>query len=65
VNLSTKALAGGKGSSVATWILERRFREDYGPVNRIDQTIDLTMQKLLKAFDPPAEDAEPPNEIDE
>jgi hypothetical protein len=38
VNLSAKALAGGKGSSVATWMLERRFREDYGPVNRLEHS---------------------------
>jgi hypothetical protein len=63
--LQRKALEGGKGSGAAMWTLERRHREDYGPVNRIDQTIDITMQKLIKAFDPPAEDADPPNEVDE
>jgi hypothetical protein len=57
--LQRKALDGGKGSAAAMWTLERRDRENYGPVNRIDQTIDLTMQRLIKAFDPPLEDAEP------
>jgi hypothetical protein len=31
VNLTARALAGGNGSSQATWFLERRFRDDYGP----------------------------------
>lgn len=28
--LTTHALSGGKGSSAASWFLERRFREEYG-----------------------------------
>jgi len=31
VTLFRKALAGEKGSSQATWLLERRFRDQYGP----------------------------------
>jgi hypothetical protein len=31
VNLTARALAGGNGSSQATWFLERRFRDEYGP----------------------------------
>ena len=31
INLHRKALEGGPGSSQATWILERCFREHYGP----------------------------------
>jgi hypothetical protein len=30
-NLTARALAGGNGSSQATWFLERRFRDKYGP----------------------------------
>ena len=35
-NLTRKALAGGKGASHATWLLERRFREFYGPQQRLE-----------------------------
>lgn len=35
-NLHIKALQGGKGSSQALWFLERRFREEYGPSQRIE-----------------------------
>lgn len=38
-NLTTVALGGSKGSSAATWLLERRFREEYGPIQKIDHTI--------------------------
>lgn len=31
ISLHRQALAGGKGSSMAGWVLERRFREHYGP----------------------------------
>jgi hypothetical protein len=31
LNLTTLALGGGKGSSAAQWVLERRYREEYGP----------------------------------
>ncbi len=31
IYLHDKAIEGGKGSSQATWLLERRFRERYGP----------------------------------
>jgi hypothetical protein len=30
-NLTARALAGGAGSSQATWFLERRYRKEYGP----------------------------------
>lgn len=30
-NLTARALAGGPGAWQATWLLERRFRSDYGP----------------------------------
>lgn len=30
-NLVVRSLKGGPGSSQATWHLERRYREDYGP----------------------------------
>jgi hypothetical protein len=30
-NLVVRGLAGGKGSSAATWFLERRYRDHYGP----------------------------------
>jgi hypothetical protein len=30
-NLTARALAGGAGSSQATWFLERRYPKDYGP----------------------------------
>ncbi len=31
MNLTARALAGGNGSSQATWFLERRFRDEFGP----------------------------------
>lgn len=30
VNLTARALGGGPGASQATWLLERRFRDEYG-----------------------------------
>ncbi len=36
--LTELALAGEKGSSQATWLLERRYREDYGSVQRLEHT---------------------------
>jgi hypothetical protein len=38
-NLAVKSLAGGKGSSMAAWHLERRYREDYGIRQLIDHSI--------------------------
>lgn len=35
-HLTLKAQAGGKGSHSATWFLERRYREDYGDIKRIE-----------------------------
>jgi hypothetical protein len=64
VNMTDLALAGGKGSSLATWFLERRYREEYGPVNRIDQTIDISLQRLVDAFEPPKDADQPPSEIE-
>lgn len=37
-NLSAKALGGGPGSSQATWFLERRFRQEYGPVQKLEHS---------------------------
>lgn len=37
-NLHVRALAGGKGSNTATWFLERRFRGDYGPTQRLEHS---------------------------
>jgi hypothetical protein len=33
-------LGGGQGSSGATWLLERRFREDYGPSQKVELSED-------------------------
>jgi len=33
-NLVVWSLAGGEGSANANWHLERRYREDYGPVQK-------------------------------
>lgn len=43
-SLTARGLAGGKGSHAALWFLERRYREDYGPVQKIvfDGEHDLT-----------------------
>jgi hypothetical protein len=38
-NLVSLGLKGGKGSASANWHLERRFREYYGPVQKIDHTL--------------------------
>jgi hypothetical protein len=38
VKLTRKALAGGSGSSAAQWNLERRFRQYYGPVQRLEHS---------------------------
>lgn len=53
--LSEDARAGGKGSSAALWFIERRFRDDYGPVQKIilDDGHDLSdneRQAQLEAF---------------
>jgi hypothetical protein len=37
-NFTLIALSGRKGSDKATFFLERRFREDYGPVNRLEHS---------------------------
>ena len=34
--LTERALAGGSGCSQATWLLERRYRKDYGPQQKIE-----------------------------
>ncbi len=36
--LTVRALAGGKGSSNATWFLERRYPKDYGSVQRLEHS---------------------------
>ncbi len=36
--LTLRALAGGKGSSNATWFLERRYPKDYGSRQRLEIT---------------------------
>jgi hypothetical protein len=37
-NLHVRALAGGKGSSQATWMLERRYWRDYAEHKRVEIT---------------------------
>ncbi len=37
-HLTVRALGGGKGSSQATWFLERRYAEHYGPVQRVEHS---------------------------
>lgn len=37
-HLTNKALEGGKGSSNATFILERRFRDEYGDSRKVELT---------------------------
>ncbi len=37
-NMHIRALGGGKGSSQATWFLERRFKDEYGNVQRLEHT---------------------------
>ncbi len=34
--LTDKALEGGKGSSFAAWFIERRYRADYGPIQKVE-----------------------------
>jgi hypothetical protein len=38
VYLHELTLTGGKGSSMAGWMLERRFRDHYGPMQRIEHS---------------------------
>jgi transposase-like protein len=50
-NLAVRALAGAKGSSMAAWMLERRYREDYGAVTKVitqaeDDFTGRTVQEL-------------------
>lgn len=40
VNLTARALQGEKGSSQATWLLERRYHREYGQVQRIQHAGD-------------------------
>lgn len=35
-SLTVRVLGGGKGSAGATWLLERRYREDYGPSQKVE-----------------------------
>ena len=35
-NMHVRALGGGKGSSAAMWLLERRHHDEYGPRTRVD-----------------------------
>jgi hypothetical protein len=39
-SLTVRVLGGGKGSSGATWLLERRFRDDYGPSQKLELSED-------------------------
>ncbi len=39
-SLTVRVLGGGKGSAGATWLLERRFREDYGPSQKVELSED-------------------------
>jgi len=48
-NLTKIALASGKGSSTATWFLERRYRADYGAKEQVvepDGTLTITQRRL-------------------
>lgn len=38
-NMHVRALGGGKGSSAALWLLERRYHQEYGLRQRIDHTL--------------------------
>ena len=44
--LVVRALAGGKGSHAALWLLERRFRHDYGPTVQPQVVIDNSQNVL-------------------
>jgi len=35
-SLTIRALGGGKGSSASMWTLERRYRNDYGPSQKVE-----------------------------
>jgi hypothetical protein len=52
LNLTTIALGGGKGSSAAQWFLERRYREHYGPIQRLEHSgPDGTPLKIARTLD--------------
>lgn len=50
VNLTDKALTGGAGSAQATFLLERRYRDDYGAAQRIEHagSIDTSRERDLR-----------------
>ncbi len=52
VHLHCKALEGGTGSSQATWVLERRFREFYGPpkADAVPSDVKITIVGGLPEF---------------
>lgn len=43
VNLTDKALAGGPGSAQATFLLERRYRDEYGAAQRIEHAGSISL----------------------
>lgn len=43
VSLTDKALAGGAGSSQATFLLERRYRDEYGAAQRIEHAGSISL----------------------
>jgi hypothetical protein len=50
-NLTARALAGGAGSSQATWFLERRYRKEYGPqvlVGGVADAAPISIEKELR-----------------
>jgi hypothetical protein len=50
-NLTARALAGGAGSSQATWFLERRYRKEYGPqvlVGGVADAAPISIQNELR-----------------
>lgn len=60
-DLTKKATAEGKGSSQATWMLERRYREDYAPpkkegegaeINEIKITIEGGLPREVRQAEP-------------
>ena len=46
--LVRRALEGGKGSGIATWLLERRYYEDYGKPKRDEQRERQTVEIIVK-----------------
>jgi len=47
--LARKAMAGGKGSAMAAWLLERRFHKDYGRRERLDVSGDESQPLVIRA----------------